>query len=143
MDVLFSSEALAEYVAIWKQMKKGEALSDEAEEVVEALKDHSEFDPFWEQGNAALHPQEVNGFVVNPLIHTRLHVLIERQLSEENPEEVKEAYDALLKKGLPRHEAIHRIAGVWGDLYFRSIRGGAMMDDYGYTEALKALVQYL
>ncbi len=142
MDVLFSSEALAEYVEIWRQMKKGEELlSDDAEEVVEVMKDHAEFDPFWEQGDAALHPQEIEGYVVNPLIHTRLHVLVERQLLEENPTEVKEAYDAMLKRGMVRHEIIHQIAGLWGNLYFKSIRGGALMDESGYCEALKTLTK--
>lgn len=143
MDTLFSSEALKEYALIWRGLQNGEDFSDdfEVEMVVQALKDHPEFDPFWEQGDAALHPQEIDGYKVNPLIHTRLHVLIEKQLEDENPLETKETYDALIKAGIPRHEAIHRIAGLWGNFYFKAIREGSFMDEYGYIQALKGLVQ--
>ncbi|MFQ5597888.1 MAG: DUF1841 family protein [Nitrospiria bacterium] len=142
MDVLFSNDALVEYAGIWTQLKQGAELSDEAEEVAKVLREHPEFDPFWGQGGAALQPQEIEGYIVNPLIHTRLHVIIERQIFEQNPEEVKDVFRVLLDHGTSRHEAIHQIAGLWGDLYFRSIRQGSFFDEYGYVEALKGLCSF-
>lgn len=139
MDVLFSSEALVEYVGIWTRMKQGGELSDEEERVADTMKEHQEFDPFWRQGDAAIHPQEIDNYVVNPMIHTRLHVIIEKQVFDQNPVETAKALNALLNNGLSRHDAIHQIAGLWGDLYFRSIRGGGFMDEFGYIKALEGM----
>jgi len=129
------------YLQIWKQMKAGAELEDDAALISDAMKAHPEFDPFWPEGEAALNPQEVEGFVVNPLIHTGLHVEIEKQLINQQTEGLPLALDALLKKGLKRHEAVHQVAGIWADLYFRAVRQGAPFDDWGYAEALKALVR--
>jgi hypothetical protein len=38
---------------------------------------HPELDAMWDLGELSATPQEVNGTVVNPFIHTALHVLIE------------------------------------------------------------------
>jgi len=141
MDNLFSKQTLAVYFAIWKQMKAGEDLDDDVVLIADSMKAHPEFDAFWPQGEAALNPQEVDGFVVNPLIHTGLHVEIEKQLINQQTEGLSLALDALLAKGLERHEAIHQIAGIWADIYFRAIRQGAPFDDWAYAEALRALVR--
>lgn len=139
MDALFSKQAVPMYIQVWERMKKGEDLMGDAEMIAEAMQAHPEFDPFWPQGEMLFYPQEINGFIVNPLVHTGLHVAVEKQLFNQNPEEVEVAFKALLEKGIPRHDAIHHIAGLWGDLYFQSVRRGNPMEESVYIEELKAL----
>ena len=141
MDNLFSKQTLMAYLQIWEQVKAGVELGDTAGMIADAIKAHPEFDPFWPQGEAALNPQEIDGYVVNPLIHTGLHVEIDKQLFNQQPEEVESTLKVLLKKGTERHEAIHQIAGIWADIYFRSIRQGTPFDDWSYAEALKGLAR--
>src|SRR5579884_1223638 len=141
MDYLFSKQALSMYFKVWERMKKGEELSGDAEMIAESMKAHPEFDPFWPEGEAAFQPQEIDGYIVNPLIHTGLHVAVEKQLFHQNPEEVEVVFKALLDKGLPRHEVIHRIGGLWGALYFKSVRQGDGMEEGTYVEELKALME--
>ncbi len=141
MDYLFSKQALSMYFKVWDRMKKGEELSGDAEMIADVMKAHPEFDPWWPQGEMAFHPQEIDGYIVNPLIHTGLHVAVEKQLFSQSPEEVEVVFKTLLEKGLPRHEAIHRIAGLWGDLYFRSVRRGDPMEESTYIEELKMLME--
>lgn len=141
MDNLFSKQTLLVYFQVWEQVKAGVELEGGAERIADAIKAHPEFDPFWPQGEAAINPQEIDGYVVNPLIHTGLHVEIDKQLFNQQPEEVEPTLKALLEKGIKRHEAIHQIAGIWADLYFRSIRQGAPFDDWSYAEALKGLAR--
>jgi hypothetical protein len=136
---LFSKHATAIYSAVWEKIKNKEELSGDAELIAETMIAHPEFDPFWCAGETAFQPQEINGFVVNPLVHTGLHVTIEKQLDSDDPVEVRMALKGLLEKGVSRHEAIHQIAAIWGDLYFRSVRRGGPFEDWTYTQGLERL----
>jgi len=139
MDMLFSKEAIGLYARIWGQMEKGETLSGDTQLIAEAMQGHPEFNPYWLQGEAAFQPQEIDGYVVNPLVHVGLHVAVEKQIADETPPEATLAFSALLKSGLSRHDAIHKIAGLWGDHYFRSVRRGNPMDQMAYAVELMAL----
>lgn len=141
MDSLFSKQSVPMYLKVWERMKNGEDLLGDAEMIADAMKAHPEFDSFWPQGEMMFHPQEINGFIVNPLVHTGLHVAVEKQIFNQNPEEVAETFKALLAKGMPRHEALHQIAALWGNLYFRSVRRGGPMEEIDYLEGLKALAE--
>ncbi len=140
MEELFSKQAASKYSDIWKRMNQGEELSGVQSLIGAAMKHHPEFDPFWPQGEIAFHPQEIDGYVVNPLVHTGIHVAVEKQLSSLDPEEATLALQALLKQGLTHHEAVHRIGGLWGNLYFKSVREGAAPDEWTYVEELKAMI---
>jgi len=136
---LFAKQATSIYSGVWEKIKKGEPLSGDLELIAETMRIHPEFDPFWTAGETAFQPQEINGFIVNPLVHIGLHVTIEKQLDTDDPIEVGETLKTLLEKGMTRHEAIHQIAGIWGDLYFRSVRRGGPFEDLTYLQELARL----
>jgi len=140
MEQLFSKQAASMYSDIWKRMSEGEELSGDQALIGEAMKHHPEFNRFWPQGEIAFHPQEIDGYVVNPLVHTGIHVAVEKQLSSLDPEEATLALKALLKQGLTHHEAVHRIGGLWGNLYFKSVREGNSPDEWTYTKELAAMI---
>ncbi len=139
MDTLFTIQTLRNYALIWQQMSDDTELFDDEALVAEAMRQHPEFDPFWLAGDTAIHPQEVGNFVVNPLIHTGLHFIVEKQILEKNPIEAATTLDALLKNGISRHEAIHQMVGLWGELYFRSIRESSELYEWEYIELLNRL----
>ncbi len=139
MDTLFTMKSLSQYAQVWQQIQEGLPLSEDEEIVAGVMKEHPEFDTFWLAGETALHPQEIDGFVVNPMIHAGLHVIGEKQVLELNPEETTTTLQALVNQGVTRHEAMHKIIGIWGDLYFKSIRGGASMYEWEYITLLNSL----
>jgi hypothetical protein len=139
MNDLFSKQAIDLYSMVWEQMKRGTPLSGDSEMIAEVMKEHPEFDPFWSSGETAFQPQEINGFIVNPLVHTGLHVVIEKQIASDDPMEVGITLRHLLEKGVTRSEAIHQIAGIWGNLHFRSVRRGDSMEEWVYLQQLEAL----
>ena len=141
MSLLFSKQAARTYGQVWEKKKKGEKLFGEAEMVSDAMDAHPEFNPFWPQGEAAFQPQEIGGYVVNPLVHIGLHVIIEQQLASGDPEEVGMLVKSLVEKGDSRHEAIHKVAGIWGDIYFRSVRRGSPMEEGIYLAELHRLME--
>lgn len=137
---LFSKQAVTIYNQVWQKMKQGEELMGDAEMIADEMKRHPEFDPYWSQGELAFQPQEIDGYIVNPLVHTGLHVAIEKQLFNDNPEEVAVVFKVLVEKGMSRHDAIHQIASLWGSLYFQSVRRGGPMEESVYLEELKAML---
>jgi len=139
MDTLFTMKTLSQYAQIWLQIQEGAPLSDDEEIVAGVMKEHPEFDVFWGNGETALHPQEIDGFVVNPMIHTGLHVIGEKQIFDHSPDEVEITLQTLIEREMTRHEAMHQIIGIWGDLYFKSIRGGASLYEWEYVELLNSL----
>ncbi len=140
METLFSKNAVGLYVQVWEERQAGKPLSGNAALISDAMGAHPEFDPYWTQGEAAFHPQEIDGYVVNPLIHIGLHAVIEGQLRDQDPLECIAALKALLQSGLPRHEAIHKLAALWGNLYFQSVRRGGALDEGAYVTELTGLI---
>jgi len=140
MDRLFSKEAIGLYARIWGQIQNGNTLTGDTQLIAEAMQAHPEFNPYWLQGEAAFQPQEIDGYVVNPLVHIGLHVAVEKQLADESPPEITAVFSSLLRSGLSRHDTIHKIAALWGDHYFRSVRRGSPLDQMAYAIELAALV---
>ncbi|MEK7286003.1 MAG: DUF1841 family protein [Nitrospirota bacterium] len=136
---LFAKQATAIYKSVWERLQAKETLTGDAALIAETMTAHPELNAFWSAGEIAFQPQEVNGYVVNPLVHVGLHVMIEKQLDADDPIEVGIALKSLLAKGESRHEAIHQIAAIWGDLYFRSVRRGGPFEEWTYLQGLTSL----
>lgn len=138
--MLFDRDNQWRFTTIAKKRRQTEPFDEEDELIVQAMDLHPEFDPLWELGEMSATPQEVNGTVVNPFIHTSLHVLVEKQLQSKSPPEIVDALNALLNRGIDRHEAVHAIASVYADLYFTTFRRGQQFEELTYVELLKQLV---
>jgi hypothetical protein len=103
------------------------------------MDEHPEFDPFWSMGELAAQPQEVGDTVVNPFVHTALHVVVEKQLESLVPMEAATALHRLMQEGGARHESIHRILEVYAECYFYTFRRGLLFEETVYSDLLKQL----
>ncbi|MFQ5589482.1 MAG: DUF1841 family protein [Nitrospiria bacterium] len=139
MDTLFTIQTLRNYAMIWQKMNEGADLIGDEALVADAIRLHPEFDSFWPNGDAAIQPQEIDGYVVNPLIHTGLHFIVEKQIQEKSPIETVTALDTLLENGTTRHDALHQMIGLWGELYFKSLRESSPLYEWEYVELLNRL----
>jgi hypothetical protein len=137
--VLFDRDNQWRFTTIAKKRRQADPLEGEDALIAQAMDLHPELDPLWELGERSATPQEVNGTVVNPFIHTALHVLIEKQLTDESPPEIVDTLTALLRRCVDRHEAVHAIASVYADLYFTTFRRGQQFEEGTYVELLKQL----
>lgn len=140
MDVLFGKQAYRLIGKVSEKLQSGEPLFGMEGMIAEVMREHPEFKPFWDRGEEMAFPQEVDGTVVNPLVHTGLHVVAEKQLKDDDPEEVRLVLAHLQSQGKSRHEALHLIALAWGEHYFRSVRRGNPMEELSYIEDLRALI---
>lgn len=138
--MLFDRDNQWRFTTVAKKRLQAIPLEGDDALIAEAMDLHPELDPMWELGELSAAPQEVNGTVVNPFIHTALHVLIEKQLQEKSPPEIVDTLGALIGRGVDRHEAVHAIASVYAELYFTSFRRGQQFEETAYVELLKRLV---
>ncbi|PIQ98753.1 MAG: hypothetical protein COV66_12660 [Nitrospinae bacterium CG11_big_fil_rev_8_21_14_0_20_45_15] len=100
---------------------------------------HPEFEESWQLGEMAVYPQEINGQIVNPFVHTVLHVIIDTQLNDGNPEIVPSTFKKLMDQGMTEHECLHGIIHSYADIHFSSFRSGKPFDHLDYQSRLKAL----
>ncbi|MFQ5483050.1 MAG: DUF1841 family protein [Nitrospinaceae bacterium] len=100
---------------------------------------HPEFNDIWEMGEMAVYPQEIDGKVVNPFVHTVLHVVVDKQILDDSPEFVAATRRRLLAEGAAEHEALHGIIGVYAELYFRNFRRGETFSNLDYKSELEKL----
>ena len=100
---------------------------------------HPEFDAAWEMGEMALYPQEIDGAVINPFVHTVWHVMVDKQIQDEAPEMVAETLKRLMDEGMKEHDALHAIIGVYADLYYSNFRKGDSFSNLDYEANLVRL----
>lgn len=137
--MLFDKDNQWRFTTIARRRLETTEFEGEEALIAQAMDLHPELDPIWELAELSATPQEVNGTVVNPFIHTALHVLIEKQLEEKSPPEVADTLQGLTEQGVERHEAVHAIASVYAELYFTSFRRGNSFEETSYVELLKQL----
>ena len=114
---------------------------EEVDQRIAAVMDmHPEFDESWEMGEMALYPQEIDGHVINPFVHTVWHVMVDKQIQDEAPEFVAETYNSLVDQGMEAHAALHAIIGVYADLYYSNFRKGDNFSNLDYESRLMQLM---
>ncbi len=138
--MLFDKDNQWRFTTIAKRRLEAGNLEGDDALIAAAMDLHPELDAMWDLGELSAAPQEVNGTVVNPFIHTALHVLIEKQLLDKSPPETVETLNVLTGRGVDRHEAVHAIAAVYAELYFTSFRRGQSFEETSYIELLRQLV---
>jgi len=100
---------------------------------------HPEFDEIWKQGELATYPQEINGQIVSPFVHTVLHVTVDKQIADGQPEFVAETYNRLIGQGMVEHDVLHAIIAVYAELHFAGFRQGKGFDNLDYESRLTYL----
>jgi len=115
----------------------------EIEEVDKRISDvmdlHPEFNATWEMGDMALYPQEIDGKIINPFVHTVWHVMVDKQIQDESPEFVAETFNRLREEGLSLHDALHAIIEVYASLYYGNFRKGDSFSNLNYETKLSHL----
>ncbi|QPJ65498.1 MAG: DUF1841 family protein [Candidatus Nitrohelix vancouverensis] len=108
--------------------------------IAQVMDYHPEFEEIWGQGELATYPQEIDGNIVNPFVHTVLHVIVDKQIKDQDPEFVAITMDRLMKDGVAdRHEVLHGIIAAYAEVYFSNFRQGKPFDYLDYQSRLKNL----
>ncbi|MEC7640705.1 MAG: DUF1841 family protein [Nitrospinota bacterium] len=135
----FDKESQTRILRVAGERSEGKAVNDEDQPIVKIMDLHSEFDDLWLQGELASYPQEINGSVVNPFVHTVLHCIIDWQITNEDPIYVTETKERLIGQGMDEHECLHTIIKEYAEVYFKNFRNGRGFDHLDYQSRLNQL----
>lgn len=135
----FDKEAQERILQVAAGREAGKTFEELDERIAYIMDLHPEFDETWKQGELATYPQEINGQIVSPFVHTVLHVTVDRQITMGQPIFVLETYKRLLDQGMEEHHALHAIIGVYAELHFSTFRGGKQFDTLDYQKQLEYL----
>ena len=124
---------------LWQRAKEGEPLEGEDAILAKAMQEHTEYIEVWEQLDE-LGGDELVVDGVNPILHINMHSVIENQLQQNTPPEVRKALDGLLKRGASRHEAIHAIAYEFNMELFPVLKHSRPFNNLAYKRRLEKIV---
>jgi hypothetical protein len=126
--------------SLWERAKKGdlEGLSIEEQRMVKILKDHEEeyFNDF-EFSDIATDREYDPESDVNPFLHIFIHSVVENQLTDRDPIEVFQFYNAMRNKKCSHHETTHLIGAILAPFMFHSMGNKTSFDIDGYKSVLK------
>ncbi len=133
----FDKETQKRILDAAKNRLEGNKPNEEDSRIFDIMDMHPEMDETWKLGELASYPQEINGMVVNPFVHTVLHLIVDTQISSESPEYVEDTFARLRDEGMEEHEALHAIIAIYADLYFSNFRKGGSFSYLDYESRLK------
>ncbi len=132
----FDKETQVRILRVASDRQQGRDIEELDERISYVMDMHPEFEEIWLTGEMAAYPQEINGQVVSPFVHTVLHTIVDSQIRTEQPEFVLQAFNKLLEQGMEKHEVLHAIIACFADLHFSSFRQGRPFDQLDYESRL-------
>ncbi len=135
----FDKETQTRILRVASDRQQGREIEELDERISHVMDLHPEFEEVWSMGEMAAYPQEINGEIVSPFVHTVLHTIVDSQIRTEQPECVEKTFKRLSEQGMSEHEALHAIIAVYADLHFSSVRQGSPFDQLDYESRLDYL----
>ena len=132
----FDKETQVRILRVASDRHQGKDIEELDKRIAHVMDLHPEFEEIWTMGEMAAYPQEINGQIVSPFVHTVLHTIVDGQIRNEQPEFVIETYNKLSEQGMEEHEVLHAIIAVYADLHFSSFRQGKPFDQLDYESRL-------
>jgi|TARA_B110001454_G_C12717868_1_gene433347 hypothetical protein len=132
----FDKETQVRILRVASDRHQGRDIEELDSRIAHVMDLHPEFEEIWTMGEMAAYPQEINGQIVSPFVHTVLHTIVDSQIRTEQPEFVIKAFNKLREQGMEEHEVLHAIIAVYADLHFSSFRQGKPFDQLDYESRL-------
>jgi hypothetical protein len=130
----------AHFKTLWEVVKAGAELEKDDQTVGAAMKEHTEYHHVWERADQ-YGEREVLVKGANPFMHVIFHAIIENQIRDNDPPEVAETLMKLQKKGVSRHEAIHRLGGALAEETWHMLKSQKPYDAARYVKKIKRLLR--
>ncbi len=135
----FDKETQVRILQVAAGREEGQDFEEQDARIAHIMDLHPEFDDIWKLGELGMHPQEIGGQIVNPFVHTVLHVIVDKQILTGQLEFVEEAYRRLKDQGMEDHHALHAVIAVYAELHFANFRQGIQFDTLDYESRLAYL----
>ena len=132
-----SREAMrAAWREAWQRYAQRLPLEALQAQMVDVIATHPEYHSLMSNDGLQAEGSEADA---NPFLHLGLHLALREQLSTARPSGIQGVHHQLLQRGLPPHEAEHRMIAVLGETLWQAQRAGRAPDEQQYLEALRRL----
>jgi hypothetical protein len=124
---------------IWKKARSGEmdSLSQNDRNLARIMLEHGEYHNQFEfADHLSDHEFDVDK-ETNPFLHIVIHLVVQNQISSREPIEVYQFYNAMLRKKVTIHEAMHLIGTIFSYLLFGVLKHGEEFDMEKYKSLLR------
>jgi len=135
----FDKETQVRILQVAAGREEGQGFEEQDARIAHIMDLHPEFDEIWKLGELGMHPQEIGGHIVNPFVHTVLHVIVDQQILTGRLEFVEETYRRLKDQGMEEHDSLHAVIAVYAELHFSNFRQGMQFDTLDYESRLTYL----
>jgi hypothetical protein len=125
---------------IWQASQMGGELNNEDRRTAEVMREHPEHTHLWDRLDQ-LTDAEITADGTNPILHIILHTTVENQIARGDPLEAGQVVNALARRGLSRHEAVHRVAEVLSGEIWRVLSEKRPSDPGRYAAKLAKLLR--
>lgn len=139
-DEIMSSSEKRRIRQIWQSSQKDTLTQEEDKRLAKILMEHKEFHNYWESSHTTRQTTKIPEGV-NPFLHVSLHLIIENQLAQNNPSQVHRFYLREIDKGVLRHQVIHRIAAIFSEILFDSLKYRKPFNREKYLQLLEEEIQ--
>ena len=125
---------------LWEKAQLNVPLADDEARQVAIMREHPEYNDLWGQLDV-LSDEEIEQVGHNPILHVMIHEVVENQLALDNPPEMRRVFDTLLRRGLPRHEVVHRVGSIVTELLYDTLKNQRPYNERAYVRKLRRLVR--
>lgn len=124
---------------IWQTTQSGNVnnLNEEEKQLAHIMLEHKEYDNDFCNAEDLFDYEYDPDTEINPFMHISVHSAIENQLTEQEPTEVCEFYEAMREKGVSQHAIIHQIGLIFVPLVFHTMVHSKPFDSGRYKRLLK------
>jgi hypothetical protein len=127
------------YSDIWQTAKLGGQLEGEDAQLAQVMRDHPEYYDIWES-TTELPMEQTTLDEGDPFAHVVVHTVIESQLAQNDPPEVRLVLKYKTSHHVPRHQAIHEIAYVFVQHLWKTLHDKTPFDNDAYRQDLNQLL---
>ena len=121
----------------WRKHRERAILEGAEAVAADLIEQHPEYHALLENPEAAIDQEFTpESGQMNPFLHLSLHLAIADQISIDQPQGIRAAYQALRNR-LEVHEAEHALLECLGEALWRAQREGGGIDAMAYMECIR------
>ncbi len=125
----------------WQKACQGLPLTALEVRIARVVRMHPEYHDLFDDMEAFLDRDFQVDDGMNPYLHLSLHLALEEQIAIKHPPEAAAALESLMRHGLDRHEALHRMLEILAEVVYHAQRAGGEPDVGLYALRLQRLLR--
>lgn len=125
------------FIESWRKYRAREVLTPMETIAADIVALHGEYHALLEDPAAVDRDFAPEDGQINPFLHLSLHLAVEEQLSIDQPQGIRVAFESACAHHGDRHDAMHDALECLGETLFNAQRNGTQPDGAAYVRTLR------